>query len=223
MKTVEGRGGGRRPPGCNRADETQGAIAHSGQSSTRPHSQDVQPRRTVGLPARWRQSLSARSEVPPEKARLACALTTDEHHVLGVLHQLASVQLPHQCLVDLAVREVEACDRRLLEHAWRAMGVDRSETVHVAMGMELVMQACHALGVRGCGSTDFARQASPPGSLTRSCRTCARCRRCSAPESISPLHASREVMGVGGWVWCARVPRPSRNPSPPGHARSCSM
>ncbi|MDP9900775.1 hypothetical protein J2W36_003041 [Variovorax ginsengisoli] len=41
---------------------------------------------------------------------LARTRATDEHHVLGVLHEPASVQLPHQGFVDLAVREVEACE-----------------------------------------------------------------------------------------------------------------
>jgi hypothetical protein len=40
---------------------------------------------------------------------LACARPTHQHHVVGVLHELAPVQLAHQGFVHLAVAEVEAC------------------------------------------------------------------------------------------------------------------
>jgi 2-haloacid dehalogenase len=39
--------------------------------------------------------------------------------------------------------------RAIFEHAHRAMGVTKDETVHVAMSMILDMQACHELGIRG--------------------------------------------------------------------------
>ena len=35
--------------------------------------------------------------------RLACAGAADQHDILGVLQELASMQLPHECFVDLAV------------------------------------------------------------------------------------------------------------------------
>lgn len=39
--------------------------------------------------------------------------------------------------------------RAIFEHAHRAMGVKKEETVHVPMSMVLDMQACHELGIRG--------------------------------------------------------------------------
>lgn len=82
------------------------------------------------------------------KARYRLAIFTNSDDDL-IAHNLRLLGVPFDHVITAEQARAYKPDPRLFEHAWRAMGVDRKETVHVAMGMELDMQACHALGVRG--------------------------------------------------------------------------
>ena len=82
------------------------------------------------------------------KARYRLAIFTNSDDDL-IAHNLRLLKVPFDHVITAEQAGAYKPDRRLFEHAWRVMGVERNETVHVAMGMELDMQACHALGLRG--------------------------------------------------------------------------
>ena len=82
------------------------------------------------------------------KARYRLAIFTNSDDDL-IAHNLRLLGVPFDHVITAEQARAYKPDRRLFEYSWHAMGVDRSETVHVAMGMEIDMQACHALGVRG--------------------------------------------------------------------------
>ena len=82
------------------------------------------------------------------KRRFRLAIFTNSDDDL-IAHNVRLLGVPFDHVITAEQARAYKPDRRLFEHGWRAMRVDKSETVHVAMGMELDMQACHAIGVRG--------------------------------------------------------------------------
>lgn len=66
-----------------------------------------------------------------------------------IVHNLRLLGVPIDYVITAEQARAYKPDHRIFEYGYRQMGVDRSETVHVAMGMDLDMQACHGLGVRG--------------------------------------------------------------------------
>ena len=63
---------------------------------------------------------------------LARAGTTDEHRVLGVLHELTAMQLSHEGFIDLTVREGEACEVPVGREACQLQLV--GHRAHLALG-----------------------------------------------------------------------------------------
>lgn len=82
------------------------------------------------------------------KARYRLAIFTNSDDDL-IVHNVRLLGVAFDHVITAEQARAYKPNRRIFEHAWRTMGVDRSETVHVAMGMDLDMQPCHALGVRG--------------------------------------------------------------------------
>lgn len=81
------------------------------------------------------------------KSRYRLAIFTNSDNDL-IAHNLRLLGVPFDHVITAERARAYKPSHRLFEHAYHAMGVDRSETVHVAMGMDLDMQACHGLGVR---------------------------------------------------------------------------
>lgn len=82
------------------------------------------------------------------KARYRLAILTNSDDDL-IAHNLRLLGVPFDHVITAEQARTYKPDLGLFEHAWRVMSVDRNETVHPSMGMELDMQACHALGTRG--------------------------------------------------------------------------
>lgn len=80
-----------------------------------------------------------------ERYKLAI-LTNSDDDLIGPT--AARIGVPFDFVITSQQARSYKPSRHLFEYAYREMGVDPHETVHVAMGMYTDMKACHELGLR---------------------------------------------------------------------------
>lgn len=81
------------------------------------------------------------------KSRYRLAIFTNSDNDL-IVHNLRLLGVPFDHVITAEQARAYKPNHRIFEFGYNTMGVDKSETVHVAMGMDLDMKACHGLGVR---------------------------------------------------------------------------
>jgi 2-haloacid dehalogenase len=94
------------------------------------------------------------------KTRYRLAIFTNSDDDL-IVHNVRLLQVPIDHVITAEQAQAYKPSRRIFEHAHRAMGVTKDETVHVAMSLELDMQACHQLGIRGVWINRLGIPANP--------------------------------------------------------------
>ena len=109
-------------------------------------------------------SMGPHPEVPDalrrlrERYKLAIFTNSDEDLIA---HNVARIGVPFDHVITAERARAYKPSRQIFEHGYRAMGVTKDETVHVAMGMFLDMKACHDLGVRGIWVNRLAQHGNP--------------------------------------------------------------
>lgn len=93
-----------------------------------------------------------------ERYRLAIFTNSDEDLIA---HNVARLGVPFDHVITAERAGAYKPSQQIFEYAWRAMGVTKDETVHVAMGMFLDMKACHELGVRGIWVNRLGQRGNP--------------------------------------------------------------
>ncbi|MCO6048928.1 haloacid dehalogenase type II [Mesorhizobium sp. RP14(2022)] len=81
-----------------------------------------------------------------ERYRLAIFTNSDDDLIAPTVERIG---VPFDFVITAEQAQAYKPSRQFFEHAHRAIGVAREETVHVAMGMYWDMKACHELGLRG--------------------------------------------------------------------------
>lgn len=102
--------------------------------------------------ARSVPTMGPHAEVPEVLRRLRTryklAIFTNSDDDL-IVHNVEKIGVPIDYVITAEQARAYKPSRAIFEHAHRAMGVKKEETIHVAMSMILDMQACHELGIRG--------------------------------------------------------------------------
>jgi 2-haloacid dehalogenase len=80
-----------------------------------------------------------------ERYKLAIVTNSDDDLIV---HNVKKIGVPIDHVITAERAQAYKPSPQIFEHAYRTMGVSKDETVHVAMGMVVDMQACHALGIR---------------------------------------------------------------------------
>jgi beta-phosphoglucomutase-like phosphatase (HAD superfamily) len=128
-------------------------------------------------------TMGPHSEVPGvlrrlrERYKLAIITNSDDDLIV---HNVKKIGVPIDYVITAEQAQAYKPSRQIFEHAHRTMGVSKDETVHVAMGMVVDMQACHELGIRAIWINRWARRATRIGCPTRNCPTQARARPAAA-------------------------------------------
>lgn len=94
------------------------------------------------------------------KTRYRLAIFTNSDDDL-IEHNVRLLQVPIDHVITAQQARAYKPSRQIFEHAHRAMGVTKEETVHVAMSLELDMQACKQLGIRGVWINRLGIPANP--------------------------------------------------------------
>ena len=94
------------------------------------------------------------------RGRYRLAIITNSDEAL-IARNVARLGVPIDHVITAEGARAYKPSRQIFEHAWRAMGVTREETVHVAMGMFLDMKACHELGMRGIWVNRLGQRGNP--------------------------------------------------------------
>lgn len=81
-----------------------------------------------------------------ERYRLAIFTNSDDDLIAPTV---ARIGVPFDHVITAEQARAYKPSRRLFAYGYRTMGVTPDETVHVAMGMDWDMKACHELGLRG--------------------------------------------------------------------------
>ncbi|HWL84097.1 MAG TPA: haloacid dehalogenase type II [Roseomonas sp.] len=93
-----------------------------------------------------------------ERYKLAIFTNSDEDLIA---QNVTRIGVPFDYVITAERAQAYKPSRRIFEYAYRAMGVTKDETVHVAMGMFLDMKACHELGVRGIWVNRLGQAGNP--------------------------------------------------------------
>ncbi|MDB5416284.1 MAG: haloacid dehalogenase type [Rubritepida sp.] len=94
------------------------------------------------------------------KTRYRLAIFTNSDDDL-IVHNVRLLQVPIDHVITAEQAQAYKPSRRIFEHAHRVMGVTKDETVHVAMSLDLDMQACKQLGIRGIWINRLGIPANP--------------------------------------------------------------
>jgi len=82
------------------------------------------------------------------RTRYKLAIFTNSDEDL-IAHSVRLLEVPIDYVITAESAQAYKPSRAIFEYGHRRMAVDKDEVVHVAMSMELDMQACHELGMRG--------------------------------------------------------------------------
>jgi 2-haloacid dehalogenase len=82
------------------------------------------------------------------RSRYKLAIFTNSDEDL-IAHAVRRIGVPIDYVITAERAQAYKPSRAIFEYGHRVMGVGKDETVHVAMSMDLDMQACHTLGMRG--------------------------------------------------------------------------
>jgi 2-haloalkanoic acid dehalogenase type II len=93
-----------------------------------------------------------------ERYMLAIFTNSDEDLIV---HNVARLGAPIDFVITAERAGAYKPSRQLFEHGYRAMGVTKDETIHVAMGMFLDMKACHEMGVRAIWVNRLGQRGNP--------------------------------------------------------------
>jgi 2-haloalkanoic acid dehalogenase type II len=82
------------------------------------------------------------------RTRYKLAIFTNSDEDL-IAHNVRLLGVPIDFVITAESAQAYKPSRTIFESGHRRLGVTRDEVVHVAMSMDLDIQACHALGIRG--------------------------------------------------------------------------
>lgn len=90
--------------------------------------------------------------------RLAILTNSDDDIIA---HNLRLLGAPIDYVITAEQADAYKPSRRIFEFAHQKIGVDKAETVHVAMSMNLDIQACHELGIRAVWINRLRSEGNP--------------------------------------------------------------
>lgn len=93
-----------------------------------------------------------------ERYRLAIITNSDDDLIA---HNVALLGVPIDHVITAEQAGAYKPSSQIFDHAHRSMGVRRAETIHVAMGMFLDMQACHEFQIRAVWINRLREQGNP--------------------------------------------------------------
>jgi 2-haloacid dehalogenase len=93
-----------------------------------------------------------------ERYKLAIFTNSDDDLIV---HNVKKIGVPIDTVITAEQAQAYKPSRQLFEHGYRTMGVSKDETVHVAMGMFVDMQACHELGIRAIWINRLREKGNP--------------------------------------------------------------
>ena len=109
-------------------------------------------------------SMGPHPEVPDvlrrlrERYKLAIFTNSDDDLIV---HNVKKIGVPIDYVITAEQAQAYKPSPQIFEYAYRTMGVSKDETVHVAMGMVVDMQACHELGIRAIWINRLREKGNP--------------------------------------------------------------